>query len=218
MENNNLNFVKLTVMSIFIVCFGIIYLLNFDKNDFNNLLNEETSTIIETTTIKQIKHNNYISSKSNIIIVYSDDLINNQKDNEYLINIVPYESDNEINNDDNSTHTNEKSLELEKKLNDDILNTKNINSSKSSVNKYKDDNVENFNNDKSFNKNNNLININTAQIDELKSLPSIGDTIAKLIIEYRNEYGKFTDISQIKNVKKIGNKTYEKIKDLITVD
>lgn len=61
------------------------------------------------------------------------------------------------------------------------------------------------------------ININTATENMLITLPSIGKTIAKSIIEYRENNGPFTDIAQIKNVKRIGDKTFEKIKNKITV-
>jgi len=62
------------------------------------------------------------------------------------------------------------------------------------------------------------ININTASQEMLESLPKIGETIAARIIEYRNTYGGFDSIEEIKNVKGIGEKTFEALKDLITVD
>lgn len=74
--------------------------------------------------------------------------------------------------------------------------------------------------DKSLNQvqnNNILININTASKEGLMTLPSIGESIAQNIIEYRQENGDFKSIEEIKNVKRIGDKTYEKIKDYITV-
>ena len=64
--------------------------------------------------------------------------------------------------------------------------------------------------------NNNLININTASVDELKTIPGIGDTRAKAIIEYRNNYGSFKTIDEIKNVKGIGESLYEQIKIYLT--
>ncbi len=64
----------------------------------------------------------------------------------------------------------------------------------------------------------NLININTANKETLKSLPGIGDSLAESIIHYRENVSLFNDISDIKNVNRIGDKTYEKIKNLITVN
>lgn len=62
-----------------------------------------------------------------------------------------------------------------------------------------------------------LININLASDIELESLPGIGSKTAKEIIDYRNKYGFFGSKEEIKNVKGIGDKKYEKIKDLISV-
>ena len=62
-----------------------------------------------------------------------------------------------------------------------------------------------------------LVNINKADLKELESIPGVGPATAKNIIEYREKYGGFADINEIKNVKRIGDKTYEKLKDYITV-
>ena len=64
--------------------------------------------------------------------------------------------------------------------------------------------------------NNKLININTASIEELKSLTGIGESKAKAIIKYREEFGYFKNIADIQNVSGIGANIYEKIKDNIT--
>lgn len=65
--------------------------------------------------------------------------------------------------------------------------------------------------------NTNLININKANIIELKKLPGIGDVLADRIIEYRNERGGFGSIEELKNVNGIGDKRFGDIKDRITV-
>ncbi|MDD4088280.1 MAG: helix-hairpin-helix domain-containing protein [Tissierellia bacterium] len=62
-----------------------------------------------------------------------------------------------------------------------------------------------------------LININTASSDVLMSLPGIGEVYAKRIVEYRNTK-KFSSIEEIKNIEGIGDKTFEKLKELITVN
>lgn len=62
------------------------------------------------------------------------------------------------------------------------------------------------------------ININTASVQELDSLPGIGPVIAKRIVEYRLKFGKFRRIEDIKNVKGIGEKKFNDIRNLITVN
>lgn len=62
-----------------------------------------------------------------------------------------------------------------------------------------------------------LININTASQPELESLPGIGPSTAKKIIAYREANGPFQTEHDIVNVVGIGEGTYERIKDLITV-
>ena len=65
---------------------------------------------------------------------------------------------------------------------------------------------------------NELININTASIDELKTLDGIGDAKAKSIIEYRNNNGKFEKIDDLLNVSGISEKIFDTIKNKITVN
>jgi len=62
------------------------------------------------------------------------------------------------------------------------------------------------------------ININTADESKLMELPGVGEVTAKNIIAYRTEHGAFQSIEDIQNVTRIGAKTFEKLKDLITVD
>lgn len=67
------------------------------------------------------------------------------------------------------------------------------------------------------NSNSNLININTASLEELTTLTGIGDVKAEAIIKYRNEIGKFKSKEELLNVDGIGESLFEKIKDDITV-
>lgn len=62
------------------------------------------------------------------------------------------------------------------------------------------------------------ININTADLSTLDTLPGIGPATAQKIIDYRNQNGPFTSIEDIKNVSGIGDKKFEQIKDKIKVD
>jgi competence protein ComEA len=64
--------------------------------------------------------------------------------------------------------------------------------------------------------NSDLININTATLEELDSLPGIGPTTAQKILDYRDANGPFSVIEDIMNVSGIGPATFGDIKDLIT--
>lgn len=61
------------------------------------------------------------------------------------------------------------------------------------------------------------INLNTASQSDLESLPGIGPTYAQRIIDYRIANGGFKSIEEVKNVKGIGDKTYLKFKDIISI-
>ena len=76
-----------------------------------------------------------------------------------------------------------------------------------------------LNNQRGMNGNENVgkININTASVEELQQLPGIGPAKAQAIVDYRQSNGGFKTIEEIKNVKGIGEKTYEKLKELIDI-
>ena len=62
-----------------------------------------------------------------------------------------------------------------------------------------------------------IININTATLSELQNINGIGEVKAQSIIDYREKNGGFKSIEEIKNVDGIGSKTFEKIKDQISI-
>ncbi|MGG7056716.1 helix-hairpin-helix domain-containing protein [Clostridium nigeriense] len=62
-----------------------------------------------------------------------------------------------------------------------------------------------------------IININTATLTELQNITGIGEVKAQSIINYREKNGGFKSIEEIKNVDGIGAKTFEKIKDQISI-
>jgi len=61
------------------------------------------------------------------------------------------------------------------------------------------------------------ININNADATELDKLPGIGPAKAADIISYRESNGGFQSIEELKEVKGIGDKTFENLKDLVTI-
>ena len=63
-----------------------------------------------------------------------------------------------------------------------------------------------------------LVNINTADADELQRLSGIGEVKAQRIIEHREQYGPFVTIEQIMNVAGIGEATFANIREQICVE
>ena len=61
------------------------------------------------------------------------------------------------------------------------------------------------------------INLNSATAEQLASLPGIGPATARLIIEHRTQMGKFNRIEELLNVKGIGEKKFEALKDFLTL-
>lgn len=61
------------------------------------------------------------------------------------------------------------------------------------------------------------VNINKADMTQLQSIPGVGPATAEKIIQYRQTNGKFKAAEDLKNVSGIGDKTFEKMADMITV-
>ena len=64
---------------------------------------------------------------------------------------------------------------------------------------------------------NGLVNLNTADVAALMTLPGIGESRAKAIISYREQHGAFTKIEDIMKISGIKQAAFSKIKDKITV-
>ena len=88
------------------------------------------------------------------------------------------------------------------KIGDEVLD----NSLQNNIKQYGDESIGN------------KININTASISELDDLPGVGEATANKIYKYREENGNFKSIEEIKSVNGIGDKKYEDIKDLISIN
>lgn len=63
-----------------------------------------------------------------------------------------------------------------------------------------------------------LVNINTASLQELDTLPGIGPVLAQRILDYRAANGPFGTVEDLQQVEGLGPGIFEKIKDLVTVE
>jgi competence ComEA-like helix-hairpin-helix protein len=55
------------------------------------------------------------------------------------------------------------------------------------------------------------VDVNTADIEELRLLPSIGPVLARRILEYREQYGSFSSVNELRQIHGIGPKTVQKL-------
>lgn len=62
-----------------------------------------------------------------------------------------------------------------------------------------------------------LVNLNTASVSMLEGLPGIGKATADRIVEYRQKSGGFKKIEELMNIRGIGEKSFLKLKPMITV-
>jgi len=62
-----------------------------------------------------------------------------------------------------------------------------------------------------------LVNLNSATAAELEALPGVGPATATRIVDYRQKNGPFKKIEDLMNVKGIGEKSFLKLKPLVTV-
>lgn len=62
-----------------------------------------------------------------------------------------------------------------------------------------------------------VLNLNTATKEELIALPGIGPAKAQAILDYRNAHGGFKSVEELKDVKGIGAKRFEKLRGELTV-
>jgi competence protein ComEA len=61
------------------------------------------------------------------------------------------------------------------------------------------------------------VNLNTATVAQLEALPGVGTRTAQLIVEHRQKTGGFKKIEELMNIKGIGEKSFLKLKPMVTV-
>lgn len=204
MNNINKNYIVIAVVAVIICIVILIYIFSLNQTDYNNyedleITSTEEENIEETEEKEKIKVHIAGSVVSEGIIELEEgarvaDAIDK------VGGTTPDANMNQVN--------------LAYKLEDG----QKIYIPNQNEEEYKiTEGMEGIQTNENINKNNELININTATQTELELLPGIGPSTATKIIDYREENGEFETIDDIKNVPGIGEAKYETIKNSITV-
>jgi competence protein ComEA len=61
------------------------------------------------------------------------------------------------------------------------------------------------------------VNLNTATVDDLDTLPGVGPVMAGRIVDWRTQNGRFASVDQLREVSGIGDRTFERLAPLVTV-
>ncbi|MFC0861285.1 helix-hairpin-helix domain-containing protein [Sphaerimonospora cavernae] len=62
-----------------------------------------------------------------------------------------------------------------------------------------------------------VVNLNTATVEQLNTLPGVGDVLAQRIIDFRNAHGGFGSVDQLRQVSGIGEKKFAELRDKVAV-
>ena len=230
---------KILIIVITIITIGVAYYAytSFGKNDFTiessnleiNGVNEEEKSKVENGVDSEEKED---ENSENKIIVHISGEVKNQ-------GVVELEENSRVNDaiekaggvtenaymkDINLAYKLEDGMKIYIPSKEEVENSKNngtsVNGGVSSSNEYYSYG-ENTNGSSNVNskkdESNKKVNINTANKEELDTLPGIGEATAGKIIDYRNKNGKFKTKEEIKEVSGIGDSKYERIKDLIEI-
>ena len=226
------DYVIIGVIVIAVFIFMIINLgkiKEFENKDNDKIINVESSINTDNDKNEENKEQKDDNSKEQIvngggIFVHIDGYINNLgvyeiKENDRIKTLIDkaggFKEGYSI-----------KNINLAAKLSDgDKIYIPSVSEEKNSENNNnininssgKGQNVKADRNNVSIMKNNSKININTANISELKQITGIGESTANKIIDYRENVGKFKKIEDIKEVKGIGDAKYESLKNKITI-
>ena len=226
------DYVIIGVIVIAVIIFMIINLgkiKEFENKDNDKMTNVESSINTDNDKSEENKEQKDDNSKEQIvngggIFVHIDGYINNPgvyeiKENDRIKTLIDkaggFKEGYSI-----------KNINLAAKLSDgDKIYIPSVSEEKNSENNNnininssgKGQNVKTDRNNVSVMKNNSKININTANISELKQITGIGESTANKIIDYRENVGKFKKIEDIKEVKGIGDAKYESLKNKITI-
>ena len=202
-----------TIM-ILLYCAGFIYLLTIIKHENKTTIKNNNITTTETSNFKD--YFIYVDVKGSV----KNPGVYKIKSDSRVIDAI--ETSGGITKDANTRYIN-----LSKPLNDgDVI----VVYSNKEIEAAKKENVvyietpcvcEEVKNDACYKDNgesvSSKININTATIEQLKTLTGIGDAKASAIIEYRNTKGRFKSIEELKEVNGISEAIFNKIKDNITI-
>lgn len=227
------DYVIIGVIVIAVIIFMIINLgkiKEFENKDNDKMTNVESSINTDNDKSEENKEQKDDNSKEQIvngggIFVHIDGYINNPgvyeiKENDRIKTLIDkaggFKEGYSI-----------KNINLAAKLSDgDKIYIPSVSEEKASENNNnninmnssgKGQNIKTDRNNVSVMKNNSKININTANISELKQITGIGESTANKIIDYRENVGKFKKIEDIKEVKGIGDAKYESLKNKITI-
>ncbi len=193
-----LNKARQIIVIMLMIVSGVWYVTKGREHETVSYISSSTADL---NNIKENKNNSNI----NQVLTQSDKGFSNSDE-------VIADSDQSILNNQEISQSGQSIINSDQSTYNGVTNITNYESeNETQLSTYEDNAKDSSNSDS------NLINLNRATLEELDTLPGVGPATAQNIINYREQYGGFAAIEEIKNVKRIGDKTFEKLKDHITV-